>query len=76
VERAFAEVQLNWRDHVTLSDALHRPSDIAEGLGNASKAAKRLDWRASWRMPQVVAAMIQAEQALQAGSSSPPRAAG
>ena len=76
VESAFAEVQLDWRDHVTLSDALHRPADIAEGRGNASKAAEQLDWRASWRMPQVVAAMIQAEQALQAGSRSPPGAAG
>jgi GDP-D-mannose dehydratase len=28
VQRAFAEVGLDWRDHVTIDPALHRPLDI------------------------------------------------
>jgi GDPmannose 4,6-dehydratase len=76
VQQAFAEVKLDWRDHVTLSHTLHRPADIAEGRGNASKAAARLNWRADRQMPQVVSAMIRSEQALQAGSGVLPGAGG
>ena len=75
VQQTFAELKLDWRDHVTLSEALHRPADIAAGRGNAAKAAARLNWRADWHMPQVVAAMVQAEQALQAGAATLPVAA-
>ena len=63
VERVFLELQLNWRDHVRVNEALYRPADISEGRGNAFKAAKKLGWQAQWRMPQVVAGMVAAELA-------------
>ena len=64
VQQAFAELKLDWRDHVRISETLYRPADISEGRGNAFKAAKRLGWQAQWRMPQVVAGMVAAEMAL------------
>jgi GDPmannose 4,6-dehydratase len=64
VQQVFAELKLNWRDHVHSNEQLLRPADIAEGRGNAFKAAKRLGWQAQWRMPQVVVGMVSAELAL------------
>jgi GDPmannose 4,6-dehydratase len=62
VAQVFGELQLHWRDHVHVDQDLYRPADIAEGRGNAFKAAKRLGWQAQWRMPQVVAGMVAAER--------------
>jgi GDPmannose 4,6-dehydratase len=64
VAAAFAAVQLNWRDHTVISPTLFRPSDISEGRGNAARAAATLGWRAQKQMPDVVAAMVEAELAL------------
>jgi GDPmannose 4,6-dehydratase len=64
VAAAFATVKLNWRDYTEISPALYRPSDISEGRGNAAKAAATLGWRAQKTMPEVVAAMVEAELAL------------
>ncbi len=60
---AFAHFDLDWRDHVTIDESLYRPSEISCGFGDASKAADRLDWRASARMPEVVKRMAEAEVA-------------
>jgi GDPmannose 4,6-dehydratase len=64
VAAAFAAVQLDWRDHTVVTPALYRPADISEGRGNAARAAAALDWRARKLMPDVVAAMVEAELAL------------
>jgi GDPmannose 4,6-dehydratase len=64
VQQAFRQVNLDWRDHTVISQSLYRPADISEGRGNADKAASDLGWRAEKRMPQVVAAMVQAEMEL------------
>jgi GDPmannose 4,6-dehydratase len=64
VDAAFAAVNLDWRDHTVVTPALYRPSDISEGRGNAAKAAASLGWRAQKAMPEVVAAMVEAELAL------------
>ncbi|WP_082974630.1 GDP-mannose 4,6-dehydratase [Mycobacterium sp. 1245805.9] len=61
---AFAQVGLDWREHTDLSKALMRPTDIAEGLGDASRAREVLGWSPTYRMPDVVKAMVEAEWAL------------
>jgi len=65
VAAAFATLRLDWREHTVVSQALYRPSDISAGCGDAAKAAARLGWRAHKTMPGVVAAMVEAELALQ-----------
>lgn len=60
---AFGEVGLDWRDHTDISEALRRPSDLAEGLGDASRARQVLGWSATYTMRDVVKAMVEAEWA-------------
>jgi len=58
---AFGYFKLDWRQHIDISQALMRPTDIAEGRGDASKARTVLGWTPSYKMPQVVTAMVEAE---------------
>ena len=62
VELAFKEVGLEWKDHVELDPAFFRPTDLKRGLGDPSLAAKRLGWKAKYRMKDVVSMMIDAEK--------------
>jgi GDPmannose 4,6-dehydratase len=62
VETAFNEVGLNWKDHVELDPAFLRPTDLAAGLGDPSKAAAQLKWKARYRMRDVVRMMVEGEK--------------
>jgi GDPmannose 4,6-dehydratase len=64
--QAFSELDLDWRDHTIQSESLLRPTDIAEGKGDASKAARVLGWQAKAHMATVVSRMIRAELKLDA----------
>lgn len=61
VREAFAALDLDWRDHTTISTTLFRPTDISEGKGDASKAERVLGWKAQLHMKEVVAKMVQAD---------------
>lgn len=61
VECAFAEVGLQWHDHVDIDKRLYRPADISYANANPSRANERLGWKARAAMPQVVAMMTAAE---------------
>lgn len=61
VNQAFAQVNLDWRDHTVASENLFRPTDISEGKGNAAKAKRLLGWEASAHMKDVIVNMVQAE---------------
>ena len=63
VAAAFAEVDLDWREHTEVSEALLRPTDIEVGCGNASKARELLGWQAATRMQGVVSELVRAELA-------------
>jgi GDPmannose 4,6-dehydratase len=60
-EEAFSSVGLDWRDWVVTDASLRRPSDLFANKGNAAKAEKLLEWRAEFKMPEVVARMVSAE---------------
>lgn len=62
IDTAFANVGLNWKDHVVLDTSLLRPSDIVTVRANPAKAEKVLGWRARYKMHDVVAKMINAEK--------------
>jgi len=64
VKESFAALDLDWRDHTDVSDALLRPSDISDGKGNATKAERLLGWKAQAHMKEVVSMMVRAEQDL------------
>jgi GDPmannose 4,6-dehydratase len=61
VKQAFAELDLDWRDHTVVSNALFRPTDISDGKGNAGKAERLLGWKAQAHMKEVISMMVQAE---------------
>ena len=62
VDCAFAEVGLDWHDHVDVDHRLFRPADITFASANPSLARDRLGWCARAKMPDVVRMMIMAEQ--------------
>src|SRR5271157_3728893 len=61
VAAAFAEVGLQWRDHVVIDPEFFRPTEIAVSRGNPQKAASTFGWRARSQMPEVVRRMCQDE---------------
>ncbi len=61
VEQAFAAVGLDWRDHVQSNPEFYRPTDLAVGMANPSKAKDKMGWQALHRMPDVVRLMVEAE---------------
>jgi len=59
VAAAFEAVGLDYRAHVDIDSSLFRPSEIRESVMNPAKAAEKLNWRATKRMRDVVAAMME-----------------
>lgn len=70
-QATFAELDLDWRDHTIRSESLLRPTDIAEGKGNAAKAERVLGWKAKAHMKEVISMMVRAELAYTAKSVLP-----
>jgi GDPmannose 4,6-dehydratase len=62
VAASFEVLGLDWQKHVRSDPALMRPSDLRISRANPELAATSLNWRASMRMRDVVAAMVKAEQ--------------
>ncbi len=61
VQKTFAQLGLDWSDHVSTDQLLMRPSDITHSCGNAGKAAKKLNWRAKTTFEQVVRNLVDSE---------------
>lgn len=64
IDAAFSEVGLNWRDHVEIDQAYFRPTDLMMGRANPSKAQRKLGWKATHHMADVVHKMIAVERGL------------
>lgn len=58
VAEAFANVGLNWQDHVISDRSLLRPTDLAISRGNPTKAKEKLGWQARYTMPDIVREMV------------------
>jgi GDPmannose 4,6-dehydratase len=61
VETAFDLIGKNWREHVSIDEALIRPTDIRQNKVDPSKATKHLGWRASKGMKHIISMMLEAE---------------
>ena len=64
IDTAFREVGLNWQDHVDIDRQFFRPTDLMIGKADPSKAQRRLGWKATHLLPDVVAKMIAVERGL------------
>jgi GDPmannose 4,6-dehydratase len=61
VSSAFAALDLDWRDHVKIDDALYRPSEILFNKGDAAKALTEFSWKAQLTMEEIAQMMVIAE---------------
>jgi GDPmannose 4,6-dehydratase len=61
VEAAFAEVHLDWKDHVVQDAQFFRPTEIRQNRGDASKAHQILGWKATVMMHEVARTMVRHE---------------
>lgn len=62
VAQAFACVGLSWRAHVISDPALFRPREIRANVGDPSRAASILGWRARTGFSQLVERLVAAER--------------
>ena len=60
VVAVFSELGLDWQHHVSIDEALYRPSEIMVGKGNSSKAQEKLGWSAQAKMRDVARMMVAA----------------
>jgi GDPmannose 4,6-dehydratase len=61
VEAAFARAGLNWADHVKFDERYLRPTEVDALIGDASKAADKLGWRASVTGDELARIMVDAD---------------
>ncbi|MHB9073540.1 MAG: GDP-mannose 4,6-dehydratase [Desulfobaccales bacterium] len=61
VAAAFAQVGLNWLEHVVSDPGLFRPTDIAISRGNPRKSRETLQWQAKHKMKEVITLMVEDE---------------
>lgn len=58
VQTAFELVDLDWRDYVVTNPNLFRPSDLQTGYCNPQKAYRQLNWKAHYKMKDVIKFMM------------------
>lgn len=59
VKKTFEYFNLNYKDFISYDTSLYRPSDISESLGDPSKAAEILGWKAKYHVDEVIKMMIE-----------------
>lgn len=62
VQTAFAQVSLDWRQHVDTDASLLRPSDMKTSRADPSLAERLLGWRATVGVEEVIARLIEYER--------------
>ena len=67
-ERAFAEVDLDYRKYVVTDDRFYRPAEVDLLVGDAAKARSVLNWSPEYSFSDLVKEMVQSDLALTAAS--------
>jgi GDPmannose 4,6-dehydratase len=60
-ERAFAEVDLDYRKYVVIDERFRRPAEVDQLVGDSSKARKVLGWRPKYTFNELVKEMVEAD---------------
>ncbi|HEY4571047.1 MAG TPA: GDP-mannose 4,6-dehydratase, partial [Kribbella sp.] len=63
VSLAFRHVGLDWEQHVDYDARYERPTEVDSLVGDASKAATDLGWKAQVHVPELVRIMVDADLA-------------
>ena len=61
VEVAFAHVDLDWHDYVTLDERFVRPAEVDLLIGDRSKAEAKLGWTPTVGFEQLVQMMVDSD---------------
>lgn len=61
VERVFAKLDLDYRDHVEIDERYFRPTEVDVLLGDATKAQKTLGWKPKTGFEQLIDMMVQTD---------------
>jgi len=61
---AYAQVGLNWHEHVTTDQRFLRPTEIAPMRGNAEKARTILGWQPTITFEQLICEMVESDMEL------------
>ena len=64
VEKAFAHVDLDWREFVRHDKRYERPAEVDLLIGNPARAKKILGWEAKVRFEELIQIMVDADLAL------------
>lgn len=70
-ELAFAQVGLDYRDHLVLDPRFMRPSEVDVLIADSSRARQKLGWSPSVHFKELVAMMVEADLARLTGGSTP-----
>jgi len=62
-QEAFSLLGLNWQDHVVVDQALMRPAEVDQLVGDASKARRVLGWEPKVSFSELIAMMVEADLA-------------
>jgi len=62
-EKAFAEVDLDYREFVVTDDRLRRPAEVDQLVGDASKARAVLGWEPQYTFEEMIQEMVQSDLA-------------
>lgn len=61
IERVFAELDLDWHDHVIADPALYRLTDIRYSRGNPARAHQILGWHHTLEVEGIIREMVRAQ---------------
>jgi GDPmannose 4,6-dehydratase len=67
VEIAFDQAGLEIGDHVEIDDALRRPAEVDQLIGDSSKAKRQMGWEPTTSFEQLIRLMVDADHALLSG---------
>jgi GDPmannose 4,6-dehydratase len=63
VQTAFEHAGLDWQDHVKFDERYLRPAEVDALVGDATKAAQSLGWKASIHTADLARIMVDADSA-------------
>jgi len=63
-EKAFAELEMDWQDHVEVDPKYFRPAEVTSLCGDASKAREKLGWVPQVDFEGLVTMMVEADHEL------------
>jgi GDPmannose 4,6-dehydratase len=61
VQEAFGILDLDWKEHVVLDDRYHRPTEVDNLRGDASKAKRILKWEPRVHFTELVRMMVETD---------------